>query len=50
MTTSDPLRKRIRACVEDGRTLRHEARLVRAGRAVVRVGQGDVAVLRAPFK
>lgn len=33
MTTCDVLRKLIRACVDDGRTLRHESKFVDAGRA-----------------
>jgi hypothetical protein len=33
MKTSDILRKLIRACVDDERTLRHESKLVDAGRA-----------------
>jgi hypothetical protein len=32
MTTSDILRKLIRACVDDGHTLRHEAKFVDPGR------------------
>jgi hypothetical protein len=33
MTTSDVLRKLIRACVDDGRTLRHESKFVGAAQA-----------------
>ncbi len=33
MTTSDVLRRLIRACVDDGRTLRHESKLVDEVRA-----------------
>jgi hypothetical protein len=33
MEISDALQKLIRACVDDGRTLRHECRFVDAGRA-----------------
>jgi hypothetical protein len=33
MTTSDVLRKLTRACVDDGRTLRHESRFVGAAQA-----------------
>jgi hypothetical protein len=33
MTTSDALRRLIRACIDDGRTLRHESRLVDEVRA-----------------
>lgn len=33
MTNTDGLRKLIRACVDDGRTLRHESKLVDAARA-----------------
>ena len=32
MTTSEVLRKLIRACVDDGRTLRHESKFVDPGR------------------
>jgi hypothetical protein len=32
MTTTDVLRKLIRACVDDGRTLRHESKFVDPGR------------------